>query len=101
MLLCPFFNDGFMHIQQVIVLMCCIDLLGHLSAAGLLDKITHCTNIFIDADKNICAVGYLIEQTSGREVAEQINATHQYDYLLDMHEPIIEKWAQEHGFSLE
>jgi len=56
---------------------------------------------FIDADKNICAVGYLIEQTSGRKLAEQINAHHQYDYLLDMHEPAIESWAQEHGLTLE
>jgi hypothetical protein len=56
---------------------------------------------FIDADGNICAVGYLIEQTKGRELAEQINARHQYDLLLDMHEPAIEEWATECGLTLE
>ena len=56
---------------------------------------------FIDREGNICAVGYLIEQTAGREVAEDINRSHQYEYLLDMNEPTIKKWATEYGFSLE
>ena len=56
---------------------------------------------FIDADGNICAVGYLIEQTKGRELAELINEKHQYDFLLDMHEPAIEEWANEYGLTLE
>lgn len=56
---------------------------------------------FIDDDGNICAVGYLVEQTKGRELAEEINAKHQYDFLLDMNEPIIEAWANEFGLTLE
>jgi hypothetical protein len=56
---------------------------------------------FIDQDGNICAVGYLIEQTAGREVAEDINARHQYDYLLDMNEEVIAQWAEKHGLTLE
>ena len=56
---------------------------------------------FIDADGNICAVGFLIEQTKGREMAELINEKHQYDFLLDMHEPAIEEWAKEYGLTLE
>lgn len=56
---------------------------------------------FIDADGNICAVGYLIEQTEGRQLAEDINAKHQYDLLLDMKEPSIEAWADEYGLTLE
>lgn len=56
---------------------------------------------FIDADGNICAVGYLIEQTRGREAAEQINASHQYDFLLDMNEPAIAAWAGEFGLTPE
>ena len=56
---------------------------------------------FIDAGENICAVGYLIEQTKGREFAEEINAKHQYDFLLDMKEPTIEVWASEFGLTLE
>jgi len=56
---------------------------------------------FIDADGNICAVGYLLEQTKGRELAEAINVKHQYDFLLDMNEPMIEAWAKEYGLTLE
>ncbi len=56
---------------------------------------------FIDADGNICAVGYLIEQTRGRKLADEINGKYQYEFLLDMNEPAIEVWASEFGLSLE
>lgn len=56
---------------------------------------------FIDRDGTICAVGYLIEKTAGLEVAQKINEKHQYDFLLDMHEPVIEAWAEENGFTME
>ena len=56
---------------------------------------------FIDNNGNICAVGFLIEQTNGRQLAEAINANHQYDFLLDMNEPAIEAWAKEYGLTLE
>lgn len=56
---------------------------------------------FIDRDGNICAVGYLIEKTAGRNVAEQINEEHQYDYLVDMNEEVIKNWAKEQGLTLE
>lgn len=55
---------------------------------------------FIDDNGNICAVGFLIEQTAGRETAEKINENHQYDYLLDMQEPAIEAWADQYGLTL-
>ncbi|HEX2628758.1 MAG TPA: hypothetical protein VHM26_07100 [Chitinophagaceae bacterium] len=56
---------------------------------------------FIDDDGTICAVGYLVEQTLGRETAEAINTEHQYDFLLDMNEPALATWAEENGFTLE
>jgi len=56
---------------------------------------------FIDEDENICAVGYLIEQTKGRELANVINSKHQYDFLSDMHEPAINDWANEYGLTIE
>jgi hypothetical protein len=56
---------------------------------------------FIDDEGNICAVGYLIERTKGRELAEAINAKHQYDFLADMNEPAINAWASEYGLTLE
>lgn len=56
---------------------------------------------FIDRDGAICAVGYLIEQTIGRRVAEEINASHKYDYLLDMNEAIISEWTEQYGLKLK
>lgn len=56
---------------------------------------------FIDRDGNICAVGYLIEKTAGRELAEVINQKHQYDYLLDMNEEAMAQWASANGLTLE
>jgi hypothetical protein len=56
---------------------------------------------FIDADGNICAVGYLIARTKGREAVQRINSSHQYDFLLDMNEPSIAVWAEEYGLTLE
>jgi len=56
---------------------------------------------FIDEAGTICAVGYLIDQTKGHELAEAINAKHQYDFLADMNEPAIESWADEYGLTLE
>jgi len=56
---------------------------------------------FIDRDGNICAVGYLIEKTVGRTMAEQINSRHQYAFILDINEPIVNAWASEYGLTLE
>ncbi|HET6996056.1 MAG TPA: hypothetical protein VFI06_13780 [Chitinophagaceae bacterium] len=56
---------------------------------------------FIDAEGNICAVGYLVEQTRGRELAEAINVKHQYEFLSDMHDPAINAWADEYGLTIE
>jgi hypothetical protein len=56
---------------------------------------------FIDKDGNICAVGYLIEQTAGREVAEKINAEFKYTYLLNMHADFIDAWIQASGLTKE
>lgn len=82
-----------------------LDLLHQYWAAGIFptnraypDERKPC---FIDADGNICAVGYLLEQTKGRQLAEDINAKHQYDLLLDMKEPAIAAWADEYGLTLE
>ena len=54
---------------------------------------------FIDAKGNLCAVGYLIEQSAGREVAEQINARYQYEYLLEMEWKVIDEWIASSGLT--
>lgn len=56
---------------------------------------------FIDKVGNICAVGYLIEQTAGRQVAEEINSKFKYEYVLAMNDPIIDNWVQSTGLTKE
>ena len=41
---------------------------------------------FIDKDNTICAVGYLIEQTTSRQVAEEINRKYKYEEVLAMND---------------
>lgn len=58
---------------------------------------------FIDDFGTICAVGYLVEQTVGRNVARKINKAYQYAYLPEMTNQleVISDWAQQHGLTLE
>jgi len=56
---------------------------------------------FIDKDGTICAVGYLIEQTEGLDVASEINASYQYADIYEMDQDFIEAWAFENGLTLE
>jgi len=56
---------------------------------------------FIDDAGNICAVGYLIEQTAGRELAERMNEKYQYAYLWDMQDDDLGEWVNSSGFSLK
>jgi hypothetical protein len=54
---------------------------------------------FIDRDGRICAVGYLVEQTAGREAAEAINQKHQYERLLAMNDSALDEWIAGSGLS--
>ncbi|GAB2958098.1 hypothetical protein GCM10027048_26210 [Hymenobacter coalescens] len=56
---------------------------------------------FIDNAGRICAVGYLVEQSAGRALAERINAAHQYDYIQDMRTPALLAWVGQSGLTLE
>jgi hypothetical protein len=56
---------------------------------------------FIDKNGNICAVGFLIEQTAGRQVAEEINSKFKYEYLLAMNDPKIDSWVLASGLTKE
>ncbi|MBX7242261.1 MAG: hypothetical protein K1X92_10975 [Bacteroidia bacterium] len=56
---------------------------------------------FIDKDNVICAVGYLIQQTKGQAVAEEINRDFKYSRIMEMNTPVIGKWANEFGFTME
>src|SRR5690606_19062172 len=54
---------------------------------------------FIDKDGRICAVGYLVEQTAGREVAEKINEKYQYENLMAMNDPLVDDWVAASGLT--
>jgi hypothetical protein len=56
---------------------------------------------FIDKEGNICAVGYLVAKTAGLDVAQKINAEHQYDYIEDMKTPELANWIAASGLTLE
>lgn len=56
---------------------------------------------FIDGHGIICAVGYLVEQSARRELAEKINVQHQYDHIQDMALPELDRWIQASGLTKE
>lgn len=56
---------------------------------------------FIDKDKRICAVGFLIEKTAGRNAAEQINASHKYDELSVINDKAVDNWIAASGLTKE
>ncbi len=56
---------------------------------------------FIDQEGNICAVGYLIEQTAGMQVVEEINSKFKYEYLLAMNDQTVDSWVQASGLTKE
>ena len=58
------------------------------------------TPVFIDTQGRLCAVGFLIAQSAGREAAERINERYRLDRIADMDAPAVEKWAERHGFTL-
>lgn len=53
---------------------------------------------FIDNNGNICAVGYLLEQSAGRQVAESVNKKYKYAFITDIDESGFKKWAKTSGF---
>lgn len=54
---------------------------------------------FIDKKGNICAVGYLVEQTTSREIAEIINSKYKYDEVLAMNDQTIDNWIISSGLT--
>lgn len=56
---------------------------------------------FIDQDGTICAVGYLVEQTEGRETAESINEQYKYAEIYEMDLDLIAEWAKDNGLTVK
>jgi hypothetical protein len=61
------------------------------------------TPVFIDDQHTICAVGYLIEQSAGRPLAEKIAQQHRYDFIEDIAAdmPEVQAWVEASGFTLD
>ncbi len=61
------------------------------------------TPVFIDDDGRVCAVGYLIERSAGRALAERIAHEQRYEYheeiAADM--PEVADWIAGSGFTLD
>ena len=54
---------------------------------------------FIDKYGRICAVGYLIEQDAGLDIASKIASQHQYEYIYNMDSFELQNWVQQSGLS--
>lgn len=61
------------------------------------------TPVFIDEEGTICAVGYLIQSTEGRELPEKIASAHRFDFIEDIAQamPEVRHWVDDSGFTLE
>ena len=57
------------------------------------------TPIFIDEAGRLCAVGHLIAETMGRDLAEWIDARYHFAAVRDIDAPVLDTWATRHGFS--
>lgn len=82
-----------------------LDILNEYWKAGIFPKnfdyVDQRIPCFIDKEGNICAVGYLIERTAGREVAENINNKFQYEYLLQIDDQTVDEWIESSGLTKE
>lgn len=54
---------------------------------------------FIDRDGAICAVGYLVEQSEGRAVAEKINSTYHFATIKEIDAPELDRWIEGSGLT--
>ncbi len=55
--------------------------------------------LFEDAQGNVCAVGYLVQQTAGQELVNEIREDWGYDYLPEIEHPILLAWAEQSGLT--
>ena len=56
---------------------------------------------FIDKNGHICAVGFLAEQTLGRDVVMTLNQDYKYAYIQQIDHPVFKNWVKSSGFTLE
>lgn len=82
-----------------------LDLLHEYRIAGIFprnyDYKTEGRPCFIDKDNRICAVGFLVEQTSSREIAEEINHKYKYATIYEMTDALVNNWISSSGLTKE
>ncbi len=54
---------------------------------------------FIDRNGRICAVGYLIAESAGWDVAQRINAEYKHAYITEIDAPVLDEWAEQAGLT--
>jgi hypothetical protein len=61
------------------------------------------TPVFIDDEGTICAVGYLIQETTNPELPRRIAKAHRYDFIEDIATamPEVAAWVASSGFTLD
>ncbi|MBI1221530.1 MAG: hypothetical protein GC180_02910 [Bacteroidetes bacterium] len=82
-----------------------LDALKEYARAGVFPHNNDYPNVyrpcFIDDEGRICAVGYLVEQSAGREMAETINEQAQYELIENIHLVELDHWIDQSGFRKE
>ncbi len=63
-------------------------------------RYTRRTPIFIDDQNNFCAVGYLLKTSGYEALARKISACGNLAYVGEMNYPELNRWARDHGFTL-
>lgn len=54
---------------------------------------------FIDRQGTLCALGFLMKETEGLEMAQAVNDGHQFAYVSEMNLPGLALWADRYGLS--
>jgi hypothetical protein len=54
---------------------------------------------FMDRDGNFCAVAYLVAQSSGLPLAEELNRSYQYSTIAEMNSPKLDSWIEHSGLT--
>lgn len=56
---------------------------------------------FVSENGHICAVGWLVKQTAGSEVIQEINREFKYDFIPHIDHPEFLGWVEQSGFTIE
>ena len=56
---------------------------------------------FVSENGHICAVGWLVKQTAGSEIIQEINREFKYDFIPDIDHPVFLGWVEQSGFTIE